>query len=62
MDKELTDAIKGLTDAVKDLTQAVDLNSSKQSDMYKRQITMGDYISSLTHGLDELKKSIDKKI
>jgi hypothetical protein len=62
MDKELTDAIKALTDAVTNLTEAIDLNSSKQSDMYKRQIIMGDYISSLTHGIDELKKSIDKKI
>lgn len=62
MDKKLIDAINGLTDAVKDLTQAVDLNSSRQSEMYDRQVTMGDYISSLTHRLDELKKSIDKKL
>ncbi len=62
MDKELIDAIKELTEAVKDLTQAVDLNSSRQGEMYDRQITMGDYISSLTHGLSKLKESIDKKL
>ena len=49
-------------EAVKDLTQAVDLNSSRQGEMYDRQITMGDYISSLTHGLSKLKESIDKKL
>jgi uncharacterized protein YoxC len=62
MDKELIDALKELTEAVKDLTQAVDTNSARQSEMFDRNIQMGDYISSLTHKLEKLKESIDKKL
>jgi ABC-type transporter Mla subunit MlaD len=62
MNEDLIAAIKELTEAVDNLTEATDQLRGRQGEMFDQSIQMGDYVSTLNHRLEQLEKTISKKL